>query len=104
MSNSGSAGYVAGGFVSGGLSGIIEKFAFPSDTRSSLSSNMATARRILIGSANNGVAGYLGGGFISGASNIISKMPFGTETDANLGAVLNTGRYGLGAMADSGSN
>ena len=61
----GIAGSVAG-YVSGGTDGsevaTVDKFAFPSDSRTTLGTGLSSARRQSAGMSNPSVAGYNGGG------------------------------------------
>ena len=54
MSNSGTAGYAAGGYDSGNISGI-DKIAFPADTKTTLSATLTSARYGGQGFSNQGV-------------------------------------------------
>jgi hypothetical protein len=55
MADSGTAGYFGGGVNSSFATvATVDKFAFPSDTRSTLASGLATATQSLAGFADSG--------------------------------------------------
>ena len=83
MSGAGAAGagYFGGGSISGGRQAVVDKFAFPDDSRSTLGTGLAVATNSLAAMANSGVAGYFGGGFISsGATANIDKFAFADDS------------------------
>jgi hypothetical protein len=101
FSNSGVAGYVAGGLDS--PDATTEKFAFPSDTRSTLGTGLSYASGGQAGMSNKGVAGYVAGG--SGASGLhagVDKFAFPSDTRSTLGTGLSEARVFLAGMANSG--
>jgi hypothetical protein len=57
LANSGVAGYVGGGRLSGVTTVVatVDKFAFPSDTRTTLGTGLSLARRSLAAMANSGI-------------------------------------------------
>ncbi len=57
------AGYIGGGSISGWTAQTtVDKFSFPSDTRTSLGTGLSAATAGPGAMANNGVAGYFAGG------------------------------------------
>lgn len=95
FANSGTAGYVAG------TGTVIDKYAFPSDTRSTLTATLSTARTGAAGMANSGTAGYAGGG--TGYLSSIDKLTFSSEAISTLSSTLHIAKAYLGAMANKGS-
>lgn len=84
FSNSGTAGYLLGGYNGGGASGYkdeIEKFAFPSDTRSALTA-LAYAVAWSEGFADVGVSGYMCGGWEVVATNVTTMYKWAFSNDA----------------------
>jgi hypothetical protein len=55
MSNALVAGYVGGGETSSSLVTTVNKFAFPSDTRSTLATGLSSARNLLSANADSGI-------------------------------------------------
>lgn len=89
MANSGVAGYAAGGDAGGsGGSGIkttVDKFAFPSDTKTTLGTGLSVERTQAAGFSNAGVAGYiLQGSTVAGLSNTGDKFAFPSDTRSTL--------------------
>ena len=74
------AGYLCGGRSQGlGLTAVIDKLTFPSDTQSVSSATLSAAREFLgaSGMADYGVAGYISGGDTSGGTvTTIDKVEF----------------------------
>ncbi len=100
---SGVAGYVAGGFDSGRISGI-DKVSFSADTKTTLSATLTSARLGPTGFANSGVAGYVAGGNDSGGRiSGIDKVSFPADSKTTLSATLTTGRIYAAGFADSGT-
>jgi hypothetical protein len=92
----GVAGYFGGGFEVAEVA-TVDKFAFPSDTRSTLGTGLSSAKDDIAGMANSGVAGYFGGG---GGSGTVDKFAFPSDTRSNTGNI--TTRNFSGGMANSG--
>jgi hypothetical protein len=95
------AGYIGGGLTSSIVaSAVVSKFAFPSDTQSSLGTGLSAARSELSAMANSGVAGYFaGGGVPTGptTSSTVDKFAFPADTRTTLGTGLNGAfRFGAG--------
>jgi len=105
FSNSGVAGYFAGG-VEGGTStilGSVEKYAFPSETRSTLGTGMSGNRREVGGFENIAVAGYVGPGFDGGSpgrTTTVDKFAFPSDTRSTLGTGTSSAVRDGGAMCD----
>jgi len=105
FSNSGVAGYFAGG-VQGGTSTIIssvEKYTFPSETRSTLGTGMSSARREIGGFENIAVAGYVGPGFDGGSpgrTTTVDKFAFPSDTRSTLGTGTSSSFRDGGAMCN----
>jgi vacuolar-type H+-ATPase catalytic subunit A/Vma1 len=108
MANSGVAGYIGGGTTQiggsffSGTSTTVDKFAMPSDTRSTTSLN--TGAVTLAAMANSGTAGYFGGGLASNEAALsrVEKFAFPSDTVSTLGTGLSVATWWLSAMADSG--
>jgi len=106
FANSGVAGYFAAGNDGSAFSTTdrVDKFAFPSDTRSTLS--LSVANSIGAGFANSGVAGYHAGGqiytttFVKTA--IVDKFAFPSDTRTTLGTGLSAAKSAPSGSADSG--
>jgi len=101
------AGYFAGGLASGTYYSTIDKIAFPSDTKSTISAVTTQSQASSMAMADSGVAGYIGaGGNISGHDFSITKISFATTEVASFltatltsqAAALNSG----GCFANSG--
>lgn len=91
-SNSGTAGYTAGGIGINGAATphqVMLKLVFSSETGSKLSTTLSKTNFTPGGDSEAGTAGYLFGGANSGFAtryNTVEKMPFGTETNAVMGS------------------
>ena len=97
----GVAGYAAGGILSSGSSAV-DKFEFPSDTRTTLGTGLSSARDSLTGFANSGVAGYAAGGDASGNVDTVDKFAFPADTRSTLATGLSAARRYLAGFADEG--
>jgi hypothetical protein len=103
------AGYFTGGIqTGGGFQGrtAVDKFAFPSDTRSTLGTGLAAAT----GNGNSGnfqdtaVAGYQAGGSIStGSTDVINRFAFPSDTRSTLGTGLSSARNATAAFSNEGA-
>jgi hypothetical protein len=102
MSNSGVAGYIGGGFtqVPADTSSVVDKFAFPSDSRSTLGTGLSAGVVTPGASANNGVAGYFAGGINGGRRTTIDKFTFPADSRSTLGTGLSTATSSLTGFAD----
>lgn len=96
------AGYFAGGQSSGTLQTVVNKFTFPSDTRTTLATGLSAATIGFAGFANTGVAGYFGGGDSSGATAKVEKFAFPADTRSLLATGLSTATADVSAMANKG--
>jgi hypothetical protein len=105
-SDSGVAGYIAGGDSSSAPTGrrtTIDKFAFPGDTRSTLGTGLSSARFALAGLADYGVAAYFAGGDTGAASSTVDKFAFPSDTRSTLGTGLSSATfYNLIGIANQG--
>jgi hypothetical protein len=113
VSNSGTAGYVAGGATStgsgAGIYSVIDKLAYATESRSSLSSSLSPSRSYVTGVSSSGVAGYFMGGALIGnpqssadCSAAISKLSYATDTVSTLGGALSISGYWASAVSNSG--
>ena len=105
FSNSGTAGYIGGGWSYTGNTSIddIDKITFSSDSRSTLGATLSANTQYLPGMANSGTAGYTGGGYAGGANTAtVDKITFSNDSKSTLGTGLSIARrIGMG-MANSG--
>jgi hypothetical protein len=94
------AGYFGGGFETAAVA-TVDRFAFPSDTRSTLGTGLSSSREQNAGMANSGVAGYFCGGIV-GASQVstIDKFSFPSDTRTSVSGL--TTRANSGGFANSG--
>jgi hypothetical protein len=94
MANNGVAGYVAGGREPSPTNYVttVDKFAFPSDTRSTLATGLSGTNGLSAGFANNGVAGYIANGVIGTTCN---KFAFPSDT-RSIFATTNSGYWTAG--------
>lgn len=92
----GVAGYAVGGTESGvsTIVGTVDKFAFPTDTRSTLGTGLAAATAAVAGVASPGVAGYAMGGVVAGPTYVstVEKIAFPSDTVSTVAAVLSDTR------------
>jgi hypothetical protein len=103
MSNSGTAGYSAGGYAGGNLSQI-SKILFSSDTGSTISASLASARREVTQGGDKNNAGYILGGYTDGGwSNTIQKLTFSNESRSSLGATLPSAGGQVPTSVDTGT-
>jgi hypothetical protein len=104
MANSGVAGYSGGGIVRPSNANIstVDKFDFPSDTRSSLGSGLSTARRELGAVGNTTVAGYFAGGYSSDFVSTVDKYSFPSDSRSTLATGLSTTRRDLAGASNQG--
>ena len=93
FTNSGTAGYSAGGTVDGNIRYlVVDKLAFPAETKTSLGTGLTAAIWYGGGFANSGVAGYIAGGQTSVPLNYIDRFAFPADTKTTLAATLATAR------------
>jgi len=100
FSNSGVAGYLAGGGNSAIRRTTVYKFAFPADTRTTLGTGLSTATGGPMGFANSGVAGYSAGGETPTYVTTVDKFAFPGDTRSTLGTGL-SGVRAFGATAEN---
>ena len=99
------AGYFAGGSTASAPTSQIDKIAFPSDTKTTLSATLTYDVRYPAGMSNSGVAGYNGGGYSNGqAANQsgIDKIAFPADTKTTLSATLTSTVSQVQGMANYG--
>jgi hypothetical protein len=98
FSDSGVAGYFAGGRTAAARVTTVNKFAFPADTRTTLGTGLSSARQLTAGFYNWGVGGYVAGG--TGSTNqtngvsTVNKFAFPADTQSTLGTGLSIARTG----------
>jgi hypothetical protein len=106
FANNAVAGYLCGGRGAGvGLTAVIDKLTFPSDTQSVSSATLSAAREFLgaSGMADYGVAGYISGGDTSGGTvTTIDKVAFPADTRSTLATGLPAALQYVGAVSDTG--
>lgn len=108
MADSGVAGYVGsgttgiGGAFNSGITNTVDKFALPSDTRTT--TTITTGRVALSAMANSGVAGYFSGGVNSSGTPLssVNKLTFPSDTASTLATGLSFAPEWNSGMADSG--
>ncbi len=87
FSDSGTAGYMAGGFGGSWPYGAfthIFKFTYPSGSMSEMSSTLGTVKYGGCGLQNKGVAGYAYGGGVYGSGSTIDKVSFTSDSTSVL--------------------
>ena len=93
-SNSGSAGYISGGFnnnLTPKSSDNIDKLAYADDTVSLLSAELDQRRTAPVGLSNSGTAGYICGGDVDGTAtyqDLVDKFVYSNDTSSELGTTL----------------
>ena len=93
-SNSGSAGYIAGGYndpLTPKSSDNIDKLLYADDTASLLSAELDQRRTAAVGMSNSGTAGYICGGDVDGTatySDLVDKFVYASDTSSELGTAL----------------
>jgi hypothetical protein len=112
MANQGVAGYFGGGTNNtsdgAGRFTTVDKFAFPSDTKTTLGTGLSSGRRFLGANADSGVAGYFAGGSTNAFGQItrqttVDKFAFPSDTRSTLGTGLSTALERLSGMANEGA-
>lgn len=113
VANAKVAGYIAGGRgfipdVGTVVYSRIERFSFPSDSRSTLTTSLSQTTDIAASGANAEVAGY----FVGGANTTTqpatylrtaNKLLFSNESRTVLASQLDATRYRMGAVSNSGT-
>lgn len=109
FANSGTAGYFGGGYYDQGggnaIQNSIEKFLFPSDSRSTLAATLSVRRQEIAGFSNNGVAGYFCGGYVFSPQSwvaTVDKLSFSNDS-VSTSTSLSGNRSAAGGMANSGT-
>ena len=90
FSNTGVAGYVAGGSETTNYFNRVDKIAFPADTKSTISGTLTSTSEFHCGFADYGVAGYVAGGQDAAGTGLdrIDRIAFPSDTKSTLGATL----------------
>ena len=105
FSNTSVAGYFAGGSYWNGSSTVrlttVDKYTFPSDTRTILGTGISPAQDAGTGFSNFGVAGYAAGGFDSDRTTRVQKVAFPTDSITTLGTGLSVARQGPAGAGNS---
>jgi hypothetical protein len=94
------AGYVAGGST-GSQSATVDKFLFPSESRSTLGTGLSAATTSLVGLSNSNVAGYTAGGYTTGYVSTINKFAFPSDTRSSFSG-LSIARSDITGWSNSG--
>jgi hypothetical protein len=106
FSNQAVAGYSAGGATSSPASShgvaTVDKFAFPSDTRSTLGTGLSSGRSFGAGFSNREIAGFVGGGLTTVTVDTVDKFAFPSDTRSTLGTGLSSSREEASGFADEG--
>ena len=107
MSNSGTAGYIMGGLISGRTVASIEKLTFSNETRTNVSATLNNHRYYGTAAGNKGVAGYQ----VAGASTTggydwvlradLNKFNFSNDTNSGFGSI--TQNWGNAGMSNEGT-
>jgi len=106
MSNSGTAGYTAGGYDgdAAAFTTTVDKFAFADDGRTTLGTGLSAATGYLTGMSNSGTAGYTcGGSTASGRVTTVDKFAFADDARSTLGTGLSTATAQFAGMSNSGT-
>ena len=97
------AGYVAGGFDGSTRISSVDKYSFPSDTRSTLGTGLSGSRGNMPGFADAGIAGYFLGGFDnSNPVATVDKYALPADTRTTLGTGLSAANLNLSGFANEG--
>jgi hypothetical protein len=105
MANSGTAGYVAGGYA-GSATSSIDKITFPGDSVSTISATLSATRGASAAAANSGTAGYVTGGAPSSGTprySSIEKLTFSGESRSTIAATIGATSTSLSGTANSGT-
>ena len=108
LANSAVAAYWAGGKAITGLYGtgsytdVVDKFAFPDDSRTTLGTGLSGDRYLMGPAANSGVAGYFAGGEEASRVDTVDKFAFSDDSRSTLGTGLSSSRDGVAGAANSG--
>jgi hypothetical protein len=102
FSNTGVAGYFAGGQVGSTAQTTVDRLAFPAETRSTLGTGLSSARTFGSGFENARVAGYVAGGFTTVHITGVDKYALPAETRTTLATGISVARRQLAGMANAG--
>ena len=106
MSNSGTAGYAAGGYDGDATSYTtrVDKIAFSNDSKSTLGTGLSLARGAVPGGmSNSGTAGYIHGGHSGSGSAVVDKFAFSNDARSTLGTGLSVARWSMCGFSNSGT-
>ena len=104
MANSGTAGYVGGGWKNPSVYlATVDKFAFSDDSRTTLGTGLSSSRYGVAGAANSGTAGYFGGGSGGSYVSTVDKFAFSDDSRTTLGTGLSVARSHPAGMANAES-
>ena len=95
----GVAGYSAGGST-GAYVSTVDKFAFPSDSRTTLGTGLSSGRNRIAGMSNSRVAGYAAGGTTGSNVATVDKFAFPGDSRTTLGTGLSVSRSSLAGFQD----
>ena len=82
---------------------VVDKFAFPGDSRSTLGTGLTTATRGMGGAAETGGAGYFAGGTTGVVVDTVEKFAFPGDGRTTLGTGLSSARNDGAGAANSGT-
>lgn len=107
FANSGTAGYVAGGYNQSfsDLSSI-DKITFSNDSSSTLGIGLSSGRTRLAGASKSGTAGYFAGGeFGTGPTrvSVVQKLAFSNDSMSTVSATLSSLKSRHASFANSGT-
>jgi hypothetical protein len=106
MANVAVAGYFGGGVDANGNTWFttVDKFAFPADTRTTLSPGLSVAASNNRGFANSGTAGYYSYGQTQGGFNsaYLQKFVFSTDTNSSNASYFPSATISKGFAANKG--
>ena len=101
FADTGTAGYVAGGWAGIEDVEIIDKITFSNDSKSTLSATMHDGRRHGAGIEDKNVAGYIGGD--TGSMTAIEKIDFSNDTISTLTATISITRERNSGLFNGGT-
>ena len=104
FSNSGTAGYAAGGTnAASALFDEVDKFAYSDDSRSTLSAPLTAGTKLGGTFSTSGTAGYFGGGDTGSYTTTVDKFAYSDDSRSTLGTGLDVAiTYLTQGMANSG--
>lgn len=104
FANSGTAGYVLGGFNGSSRIGTVDKFAFPADGRSTLGTGLSVGVFEHAATENYQVAGYRFGGNDGSNPRVssVDKFAFPSDSRTTLGTGLSAAKEGMSGFSHAG--